>query len=279
MSLASTGSPIGGILYPIILTNLIHHPNVGFGWGQRVCGFLTLFLLGIAAVTIQPTPLRRKTNFILLDAFLKPMFSLQVAGLFFVVLGLWTPFFYFAEYGLSIGMAPRLASYLFAIINAGSFVGRALGGGFALYIGQFNIMTFACYASSILLFCWLKVTACAGLIVLFLLFGATSGIIIALMMSTISHTADNPSNVSRMFGLIYLISHRENFADTARIGTYIGMAAFVVGFAGLAGTPIAGALIDHGYNAAIIFSASSILVGAVIFTAARYTYANDKLIA
>lgn len=92
-------------------------------------------------------------------------------------------------------MAPGLASYLLALINGGFFVGRMLGGTVAQYLGQFNVITFACYGSAILLFCWLKVYTSDGLIVLSILFGATSGIIIALMMSTVAHTADHPSQV------------------------------------------------------------------------------------
>ncbi|KAL7626426.1 hypothetical protein AAE478_003198 [Parahypoxylon ruwenzoriense] len=249
MSFASTGSPIGGIIYPVILTNLIENPNVGFPWAQRVCGFLSLFLLAIAAVVIRPTPMRRKGSLILLEAFKNPAYSLQVAGLFMVVLGFWTPYFYLADYGRQYGMAPNLASYLFALINAGSFVGRMLGGTFAQHVGQFNVVTFACYSSAILLFCWLRIFTSAGLIVLAILFGATSGIIIALMMST--------------------------------IGAYIGQSTFVVGFAGLAGTPITGALINnyHGYTQGIVFSASVLMAGAIIFTFARYAYAKDKFIA
>lgn len=180
------------------MTNLLHSSNVGFAWGQRVCAFVSLVLLGIAAITIRPTPIRRTGSFVLLEAFLKPEYSLQVAALFMVVLGIWTPYFYLAEYGLSHGMAPSLATYLFAMINAGSFVGRMLGGAMAQHLGQFNIITFACYGSSVLLFCWLKVTTSAGLIVLSILFGAMSGIIIALMMSTVAHTADHPSKVCEL---------------------------------------------------------------------------------
>lgn len=195
MAFASTGSPIGGIIFPVIMTNLLQNPNVGFSGSQRVCGFLSLFLLGIAAVTIRPAPVRRNGKFLLLEAFLKPAYSLQIAALFMVVLGLWTPYFYLAEYGLAYGIAPKLAYYLFALINGGSFVGRMLGGTIAPHLGQFNVITFACYGSAILLFCWLKVYTSAGLIVLSILFGATSGIIIALMMSTVAHTADHPSKV------------------------------------------------------------------------------------
>lgn len=195
MAFASTGSPIGGIIFPVIMTKFLQNPHLGFPWGQRVCGFLSLFLLGIAAVTIRPTPMRRNGSFILLEAFLKPTYSLQVAALFMVVLGLWTPYFYIAEYGLAHGMAPNLASYLFALINGGSFIGRIAGGIVAQHFGQFNLITFACYGSATLLFCWLRVSSSAGLIVLSILFGATSGIIIALMMSTVAQTAEHPSKV------------------------------------------------------------------------------------
>ncbi|KAI5457484.1 major facilitator superfamily domain-containing protein [Mariannaea sp. PMI_226] len=259
MALASTGSPIGGIMFPVIMTNLLHHPSVGFRWAQRVCGSLSLLLLGLAAFTIRPTSVRRKGSFILLEAFRKPAYSFQVAGLFMIVLGIWTPYFYLAEYASMHGMPSSLSSYLFAMINAGSFAGRILGGGVAQYAGQFNVITLACYGSAILLFCWLKITTSSGLIVFSVLFGAASGIIIALMMSTVAHTADHPSN----------------------IGTYIGMSTFVVGFAGLAGTPITGAMINayDNYTQGIIFSASVTVAGAILLTRARYAYAKDKIVA
>jgi predicted MFS family arabinose efflux permease len=195
MSFASTGSPIGGIISPFIMTSLLEDTNVGFPWAQRICGhLLSLFLPLIAAVTIRPIPMRRKGSLFLPDAFKSPAYSFQVLGLFFVVLGFWTPYFYLAEYGLDHGMATSLANYLFALINAGSFVGRMLGGTSAKRLGHFNVVTFPCYASAILLLCWLRVTS-AGLVVLSIFFGATSGIIIALMMSTIAHCAPHPSKV------------------------------------------------------------------------------------
>lgn len=196
MALASTGSPIGGIIYPIIMASSLQNEKIGFAWGQRICGFLTLFLLGIACVTIRPTSLRRKGSFVIPAAFKKPAFTLQVVALFLVVLGLWTPYFYLAQYGLDHGMASGLASYLFALLNAGSFIGRILGGQLAVPLGQFNIITFACFSSAILLYCWLRIVSTAGLIVLSLFFGGTSGIIIALMMSTVAHVAEHPSQVS-----------------------------------------------------------------------------------
>ena len=48
-----------------------------------------------------------------------------------------------------------------------------------------------------------------------------------------------------------------------KIGAYLGMALLLVGLAGLTGTPICGALIDHyGWTAAKAFSGAVVLVGA-----------------
>lgn len=198
MAFASTGSPIGGTIYPIIMTNMLHASRIGFPWGQRVCGFLSLFLLAVAAITIRPTALRRSGKFMLLGAFKKPEYSLQLAGLFLVILGLWTPYFYLATYGLTHGMSPALASYLFALINGGSFVGRVLSGSVARFVGQFNLVTLGCYCSAILLFCWLAIESTAGLLVFSVLYGGSSGMVIALMPSTLAHTADHPSNVCKL---------------------------------------------------------------------------------
>ncbi|KAI5269512.1 MFS general substrate transporter [Aureobasidium subglaciale] len=257
MSIASTGSPLGGIIYPVILNNLI--PSIGFGWAQRVCGFLTLFLLLVAATTLRPSGMKRQGRLILLEAFKKPAYSFQIAALFMVVFGLWTSYFYLADYSLANGMSSKLAGYLFVFLNTGSLVGRIAGGFLANHLGQFNVITTACYCSAILLFSWLAITSTGGLIVLALLFGASSGIIIALMMSTIAHMADHPS----------------------KIGTYIDQSCCIVGFTGLAGTPITGALFDKGtdYSRGIIFSAAVMMVGAVLTSVARYTFAKDKVVA
>ncbi|PQE29566.1 major facilitator superfamily transporter protein [Rutstroemia sp. NJR-2017a BBW] len=42
-----TGSSIGGVIFPILVSHLI--TEVGFGWAMRICAFLMLFLLIIAA--------------------------------------------------------------------------------------------------------------------------------------------------------------------------------------------------------------------------------------
>ena len=194
MSLASTGSPIGGIIYSVVLTKLI--PEVGFPWAQRTCAFMSLFLLSIAAITIRPTGVKRKGSGLLAEAFRKPAYTLQIIAIFLVMFGLWTPYFYLADYGLAHGI--DLGGYFFAFLNGGSCAGRILAGFIANYVGQYNVVTAAIYAGAILLFCWLAIASKAGLIVLAVLYGAASGTVIALMSSTIAHTADHPTQVSNL---------------------------------------------------------------------------------
>lgn len=281
MAYASTGSTIGGTLFPVVLTRLIPDVDaggVGFAWAQRATGFICLFLLLIAAVTIRPGPFRRTGgSLILLEAFASPAYSLQVLGLFLVVLGFFTPYFYVAAYAQAHGVSTGLASYLFAVVNAGSFAGRVLGGTFAQHVGQFNVVTLACYASAVLLFAWLSITSTAGLVVFCVLYGASSGIIIALMMSTVAHCAPRPTQVSKKSP----VNAPDQVLTWQQIGAYIGQLTFIIGFAGLAGAPITGALIGNegDYARGIIFSASVIMAGAIVFTVARYYYAKDKWIA
>lgn len=193
MAVASTGSPVGGIIYPVVLNRLI--PHIGFPWAQRVCGFISLFLVSVALVTIRPSGAKRSGKLFLLEAFAKPAYSLQVGGLFLVMLGIYTPYFYLATYGTEHGMGSTLAGYLFALLNAGSLVGRLIAGFGARHVGMYNVMAFACLGSGLLVFCWLSITSTGGLIALAILYGATSGIVIALMMATLAHTAGHPSQV------------------------------------------------------------------------------------
>jgi hypothetical protein len=78
----------------------------------------------------------------------------------------------------------------------------------------------------------------------------------------------------------FLSSFQLAVSDRLQIGTYVGMSTFVVGFAALAGTPITGALINahEGYSQGIIFSASVIMGGAVLFAIARYAYSPTKFV-
>lgn len=68
--LTVAGSSIGGVIFPLMVTNLL--PKVGFAWAIRICAFLILFLLIITNLTISSNLEHRRKPF-KLAKHLRPM--------------------------------------------------------------------------------------------------------------------------------------------------------------------------------------------------------------
>jgi MFS family permease len=259
MGIASSGSAIGGVLFPIILNRLLNHTTLGFGWTLRVVGFLVLALCIVACLTVVPranVP-RRKGKYLLWKAWKKPSYVLQAAGLFLVYWGLFTPFFYLPAYGSAHGLDPDMAIYTISILNTGSFFGRLLSGYLAPLVGKFNLLALSSLVSSLLIFCWLRITSTASIIVFAVLYGFSSGFIIALTPTTLAALAEHPNE----------------------IGSYVGMAMGVIGLAALTGAPITGAMISRfgGYNEAMIFSGVVIFAGSILVFGARLVFEKRRV--
>lgn len=242
MGIVVTGSSLGGVIFPIALTRMIDNPALGFGWSVRINGFIVLFMLSIAVVTIRARlPPRKGRQVLLPSAFKKPTYTLFVVAVFFILWGLFTPFFYITQYATEKGMSTNLASYLISMLNAASVFGRLLPGLVADKFGRFNILFLAAACTGILLFCWLAVKSSAAIIVFSVLYGFFSGAIVSLMSPCVAFLTPDPRN----------------------IGTYLGMAMAVISVAGLTGTPISGAMLSHykSYTEAACFSGAVVLFG------------------
>jgi MFS family permease len=253
MGITASGSAIAGILLPIIIDRLLNHTNLGFGWTQRIVGFIFLAFSLLTIMFVKPNTPPRKGTYFLPEAFKKWAYNFQVIGLFLVFLGLFTPLFYLPAYAQQHGVGISLSFYLIAIVNAGSFVGRLTAGGLGVSIGQFNVLMVCCAAVSILVFSWLRIESNAALIVFAALYGVFSGGIIGTMISTLAQVASHPN----------------------QIGTYIGMSSGILAIAALTGAPITGAMISHygGYKQAIYFSGVVSVVGTFFMVCARFAYA------
>lgn len=200
--LAIGGSSIGGIVWPIMLQELLYKREVGFGWTMRAAGFVMMLPLGIACFTIRNPPAQcttsnkppsqscpkaseapdeaedkaereKKVDFSILK---KPAFLLLCLGLSCAYLGLLTPLFYLSSYAVTQGTAPATAFYLLAGLNAASFFGRVVPGILADRYGHFNLCATAALTSGIVAFCWTHATSSGGLIVLSLAYGFVSGV-------------------------------------------------------------------------------------------------------
>jgi hypothetical protein len=52
LGIAIAGSSLGGVIFPIVLQHLFETEGIGFGWGVRVVGFVSLVGCGVAILTV-----------------------------------------------------------------------------------------------------------------------------------------------------------------------------------------------------------------------------------
>ncbi|KAI8309488.1 Fujikurins efflux protein [Colletotrichum sp. SAR11_59] len=181
--LLSTGSSIGGIVFPIMVTRLIK--QVGYPWAMRTCAFMILGLLIIANLTVRayhpPRP-QKVTKEMLLRPFKESEFVCVVIGFFLFTYGIFVPINYIQVQALEAGMSPELAQYLVAILNAGSLFGRIFSGILGDKIGKYNIFVVVCYLTSIwMLALWIPANSDGALIAFAVLFGFCSGAYVSLI--------------------------------------------------------------------------------------------------
>ncbi|KAI0189533.1 major facilitator superfamily transporter [Xylaria flabelliformis] len=271
------GSSIGGIIWPIMLQQLLYTDGVSFGWVQRAVGFTMIPLLAVSCLTVKdvekatpkPTPEEVEKAFDgntsgesrsdqslegqprakhpIIIMFKDWTFVLLCLGLSLVYLGLFTPFFYISTYAVDRGTSSSAAFYLIAGLNAASFFGRVIPGYLADTYGHFNMCTLSVLASAIIAFTWTAAYNLPGMIIWSIAYGFTSGAIISLQ--------------SACAGKIAKREHQ---------GTALGLVIGTVSVTALVGTPISGQiLLRGGYLGLGIWTGATLLAGGVILGAAR----------
>lgn len=194
------GSSLGGVIWPVVVHELLEKSNVGFGWTMRIVGFIMLPILGISSLSgRQPAPktppapssassagsdpeqvakedqppTKPKLDFSVVK---KPELQLSCAGFFIVYFGMFSPFFYTTAYAVDKGFSSNLSFYTISIINGASLFGRIIPGIVADKYGKFNLCILATMLSGIIAFCWTKVTSVAGLVIFSAAYGFCSGV-------------------------------------------------------------------------------------------------------
>jgi MFS family permease len=256
LGITVTGSSLGGVVFPIMLSRLIK--AIGFAWSVRIVGFVILAMIVIAVLTVEERLPPRHGSILLPSGFKQVPYTLVIMGVFFMTLGLFTPFFYLPQFAQKQGMSEDLASYMLSILNAASVFGRSLPGLAADRIGRYNTLAIEGACSGILLLCWPAVSSNASIIIFATLYGFFSGGIVSLMSPCFAQVTPQAN----------------------QIGTYLGMAMGILGIAGLAGTPITGALLESGgsFTHPAIFSGVVMLAGTVMVAIARW-WQNTALLA
>lgn len=249
MSIAASGSSLGGVIYPIVFHRL--EPQIGFEWATRVLGFIAFGTLLVPCSCIKARTFP-KTRRKLLDfaAFKEPAYALFNLASFVGFIGLYIPFFYISAYASEkSGLDETLSFYLLPIMSAGSIAGRIVPGLVADRVGALNVLGFCTLCASTLGFCWIAIHhAAGGLIIWALLYGALSGAFVSLQPTTIASITK----------------------DLSTVGGRMGMNTFCASFGILIGTPIAGLLVEGGNWVGMqVFAGATLLGGALLVMATR----------
>jgi MFS family permease len=180
VGIASSGSSLGGIIYPIVLYRLLG--PVGFPWAVRTLGFIALgtFILPLAVMRMRiraPKP-RAVVDW---SAFTDVPFMVFTLSVVILFIGNAVLIFYISFYPENRGFIDTsLAFYMAAIFNAGSFFGRIAPNALSDRIGVFNTMAPITLLLGVTVLCMLGVHNEAGMIVEAIVTGFFSGVVVAL---------------------------------------------------------------------------------------------------
>ncbi|RDK42424.1 MFS general substrate transporter [Aspergillus phoenicis ATCC 13157] len=256
VGLAASGAATGGLIYPVLINQLLYNHQIGFAWTIRAAGLLMLITHIFGLVFFRPRlPPRTTGPLIELGAFTEPPFVFFTLCYFFTFWGLYFAWFYLGTFARDrLGIADT--QNLLLVLNGVGIVGR-IGPSIIgdRWTGRLNILIPITLSCAILMFCWIAVSTVAGLYAFVVVYGLVGGA----AQSVIPATATTMT------------------PDINRTGTRLGMIMSIVGFATLTGPAIEGALIatDGGrYVAAQIFAGVSILLGVCAVAAARVAKAG-----
>lgn len=174
---ASTGGSIGGVVFPLMLTELFD--RVGWAWAIRVLALISFVLCSISNFLIRSRlpaapGARVHPDF---NIFLNVTFSLTTLGIFLLEFALFIPMTYITSYMLAGGFDRSFSFQIMAILNAGSVFGRALAGHWGDKFGAFNsnigAVLLSIFASLVVWLPFGKTTP--GIVVFAVLIGFASG--------------------------------------------------------------------------------------------------------
>ncbi|KAK0384740.1 hypothetical protein NLU13_7218 [Sarocladium strictum] len=238
--IVASGSSIGGVIFPIMVTRLIK--EVGFGWAMRICGFLLLALLIVANLTVRsfnpPRP-SKVTGADLARPFREPAYLLLTLGFLLFTFGIYVPITYLPVQALSAGMD----------VNLIHFFGRIFAGVLGDKVGRYNIFIIVGYLTALwILALWIPISTAGGIIAFAALFGFCSGAYVSLIAPLIAQ-----------------------ISPLREIGFRTGLAFFIGSWGGLTTSPINGAIMagPSGLTGIKIFSGVFCFAGTVAITASR----------
>ncbi|KAK0725173.1 putative diphthamide synthesis protein-domain-containing protein [Lasiosphaeris hirsuta] len=258
--IATTSGGIGGIVFPLILQQML--PNLGFAWSCRI---LALIMLGLAIpanlfIKTRLPPARDADGNVKVTSvwpdlaiFNDSRFAFASLGIFFMEWGLFVPLTFIISYAAEHGQDVTSSYVLLSYLNAGSVVGRVLPGFLADKFGRFNLVI-------------VTIALCVvTLLALWLPAGRSQPLLIAYSVTFGFASGSNLGLVPVCLGQL---------CDSRQYGRYFSTAMMVASFGTLSSVPIGGALLgvgtgETGWMAVILFAGVSYAIALTCYTTAR----------
>ncbi|TBU21908.1 MFS general substrate transporter [Dichomitus squalens] len=254
--IAVSGASCGGVLFPIMLNQLFANPKMGFANGVRASGALVAVLLTAANAIMRTRSPSKRHGFLPVSHWkhakrilVDHAYTTSVVGAFCTNLGLFVPFFYLQLFAADHGVNATITTYILAILNAGSTLGRVLPVALANRLGVYNMLLFSILMSAVLIFALFGATSVGSVITVAVLFGFSSGAYVSL--------------VPPLLGML-CTNHSE-------LGLRMGLAFSVVGVSMLIGTPIFGVLLNTDTSGVVL-----VWWKALVFAGVRHTLASVR---
>ncbi|PWN40033.1 MFS general substrate transporter [Ceraceosorus guamensis] len=259
MGIAVTGSSAGGIIFPIALNNMFSIDTLSFGWSVRIVAFIVLAfgLLAVRLMSSRALESNGEEKWTDISAFKEAKYSLLCCGSCLIALGIFGPYFYLESYAIQQDVAPNLAFYLIAILNAGSLLGRLLAAPLMDYIGNFNTLLPSTLLSGV--FCvawWIPIssmqpqTKLPSIVLFAVMYGVVSGAYMACLAPCIAA-----------------------ISPIEQIGARIGMIYSLISLPALLSNPISGAFLsspsDNTYHHLMAWAGVTQIVGVIFVSATR----------
>ncbi|TDL15990.1 MFS general substrate transporter [Rickenella mellea] len=236
MGITTTGVSLGGFAWAAMF-NHFFNGSIGFHWGVRIAGFISLFALILSNILFRfhPGPPRHTASsassgsppsekpkpptvlFILRD----PAYLITFIFAFIYCLGLYFPMFYVQIFAESHHIDQGLANWALSIINLCGIPGRIVPNWIADQMGIFPVYIFCMTAAAVLCLVMPVCTTIGPFLFFCIAYGFFSGSLVSLFFPTFIELNPNP----------------------AEIGVRLGLACMACAVANLIGTPIAGALV------------------------------------
>ncbi|KAF9242043.1 MFS general substrate transporter [Melanogaster broomeanus] len=251
LGITAIGSSLGGTVFPIVAQNLI--PQVGFKWTMRIFGFMMLFILGVANLTIDRRlpPVNVKGGLFNWTAFKNPAYTVYCFSGVTAFLGLYTVLTYIPISALDIGVSNNFAFYYISIANGSSAFGRLTAGLLADRLGALNIMIPFTAVAGIMTFVWPFAKNEGSLVAIAVIYGFCCGTYASLLAA--------PAMAMGAVG---------------DVGRRTGMFMSFAAFGAVAGPPISGAInaATDGFKDVGWYAGAMVLLSVALLVLTRYLH-------